>query len=77
MNLICAIGHRTVYSWKETASFLGMTVSQVKNLVRRDHIVKRHSGIYPFTQKDINEFLVAMNAGRIVLGLRGNRRKAS
>jgi hypothetical protein len=74
MNLVGAIGHRTVYSNKEAAQFLGLTIKQVQWLVYSGKLVRRHSGMFPFSQQDLNSFLTRLNAGQIKIG-RG--RKAS
>jgi len=70
MNLAPQIGMRSVYSWKEVASFLGMKEEQVRSLVRTNRLIKRYTGMFPFAQKDVNQFLVRFNAGEIQFGVR-------
>jgi hypothetical protein len=72
MTTCAAIGLRTVYTWAETAQILGVTRQQVRSMVRAGHLHKRHDGMFPFSQPDINEFLTRLNAGRICMG-RGRR----
>lgn len=65
MNLIPQIGMRSVYSYAEVAKFCGMTERQIKRHVERGALKKKFSGAYPFDQSDVNQFLTALNAGRI------------
>ena len=75
MNLIPQVGRRSVYSWKEVCEFVGLKRNQLKWIVHTGRLVKRHSGLFPFAQKDVNQFLVRLNAGEIELGVR-NRKEA-
>ena len=73
MNLVGAIGFRTVYSCAEVAGFLGMTKRQVEYLHGRGQLVKFSIGKYPYRQKDVNEFISRLNCGEIVIGARKMR----
>jgi hypothetical protein len=70
MNLVGAVGMRTVYSWTEVCAFLGMTRNQVHSLVYNGKLIKRHAGSFPFAQKDVNQFITHLNAGEIEMGVR-------
>ncbi len=71
MNLVGAIGFRTVYSWQELVSFTGLKRTHLASLERNGVLMKSGKGFYPFSQKNVNEFLTSMNNGRIQIGLRG------
>lgn len=73
MNLIGAIGARTVYTWDEVCGFLGMSRLQVKGFVRKHELVKRYDGAFGFDQGDVNDFLHRLNHGKIKFG-RGPKR---
>ena len=63
MNMVSAISVRTVYSWKEVCSFLGMRRTQVNGHVYKNRLVKRYRDPYPFDQKDLNDFILLLNNG--------------
>ncbi len=71
MNLVCAIGKREVFSWKEVQGLTGLARTQLQWLVRTNRLFKRHCGMFPFALKDLNQFLVRLNAGEIEIGVRG------
>lgn len=75
MNLVSAIGRRAVYSWDEVSGFLGLKKDQVKAIVRSGYLNKAYEGMFPFSQKDVNEFITKLNAGTIQLGVRRNATK--
>lgn len=70
MNLIPSAGFRTMYSWAEVSTFLGMTKNQVHNLVEKGHLRKAGKGLWPFAQTDVNAFLNRLNNGKIEVGNR-------
>lgn len=65
MNLAPQIGKRSVFTWQETMTFLGFNRNQVRYLVDSGKLKKAYSGKWPFTQKDVNEFLVRLNSGKV------------
>lgn len=73
MNLVPAIGFRTVYSWQEAAKFVGLTRNQLHHLVYSGRLTKRHKGNWPFAQSDLNEFLCRLNSGRVEIGIRNTK----
>lgn len=70
MNLVCARGLRTVYTWSEVCELLQMPRRRVKHLVDTGRLIKASTGAYPFMQRDLNQFIVRFNAGEIVIGCR-------
>ena len=70
MNLTPAYGARTRYTWKEVCDWLQMPLRSVRTLVYSHKLPKAFNDRYPFTQKDINQFVTHWNAGRIQFGVR-------
>jgi hypothetical protein len=70
MNLTTAKGHREVFSWAEVSEAIGMSRKRVEWLVASGRLTKRFQGFYPFAQSDVNSFIVALNAGKVRLGVR-------
>lgn len=72
MNLVAQRGLRAVYSWTEVCDLLQLPRRTVRTLVDTGKLRRRGSGMYPFTQSDLNQFIVRLNAAEISIG---NRRK--
>lgn len=68
--MIPMIGFREVFNVAEVAKMLGFTVRQVQHLSETGRLKKFGSGLYPYHQKDINEFLTRLNAGKVQFGVR-------
>jgi hypothetical protein len=53
---------------REVATFLGLSMGQVKGLSQRGKLVKRFRGQYAYDQKDVNEFISRLNNGQVIVG---------
>lgn len=65
MNLIAQIGRRAVYTPAEVCAQTGLTDKQLRRFVDKGCLQKRGVGKFPYLQKDVNTFLVRLNAGEI------------